>query len=480
MSPTTNRDLLRIALLRSERLRILSVLALIIALIAVYAIRGAVVGFTGNWEAVIAALVALASVETAIFRFVGQAARADTPVSQRLWIASACAEICVPALCIAFLVNPAVPEAYRALATPWVLVFFPLITLSTLRLSPWSPVMAGILAAGFYLAAAYHHGWRPALVDPANLAPPQTAVAFYAVILVASGFAAGAVAREVRKHVEGAMAEAEIRHQLKQVQRDMEIARSIQQSLLPQTRPSISGFEIAGWNRSADATGGDFFDWKQISDGRLVVTMADVTGHGIGPALLAAVCRAYSRASFDAADSLVVPMHRINRLLATDFTPPHFATFVAVMCKENDSTLELVSAGQGPLFIYSPQSGTFSEIQPHSIPVGLMPELHLAPPTVLQMQPGDLLMLVTDGFIEWENNDGEQFGIDRVARTVQQASNLKPDEIIHKLYCSILDFANGSPQQDDLTAVVIKRVAMSAKTEVKETEPALRDELNVA
>ncbi len=480
MSPTTNRDLLRIALLRSERLRILSVLALIIVLMAVYTIRGAVVGFTGNWKAVIAALVALASVETAVFRFVDQASRADTPVSRRLWIISACAEICVPALCIAFLVNPAIPEAYRVLATPWVLVFFPLITLSTLRLSPWSPVLAGILAASFYLAAAFRHGWHPALVDPANFTPPQTVVAFYAVILVASGFVAGTVAREIRKHVEAALAEAEVRHQLKQVQHDLDIARSIQQSLLPQANPEISGFEIAGWNRSADATGGDFFDWKQISDGRLVITLADVTGHGIGPALLAAVCRAYSRASFDDADSLVVPMHRINRLLAADLTPPHFATFVAVMCKENDNTLELVSAGQGPLFIYSPRSGTFREIQPHSIPVGLMPELHLAPPTAVQMEPGDLLMLVTDGFIEWENNAGEQFGIERLVRTVQQASNLKPDEIINELYRSILDFANGNPQQDDLTAVVIKRVAVSTKIEKEKTEPALRDELNVA
>ncbi len=472
---TTEQDAVYIALLNSERLRLFCVLALVFGLIAVYSIRGAIIGFTGNWVAVIGALAVLALVETGVLETVSRAARVRTRVSQSLWILSGLAEICVPGVCITLLVSPAVPVAYRVLVNPWVLVFFPLITLSTLRLRPWFPVFAGSLSAALYLLAAYYHGWRPALADPTHLSRPQTAVAFYAVILVASGFVAGAVAREIRKHVEAALAEAEVRHQLKQVQHDLEIARSIQQSLLPQTRPNIRGFEIAGWNRSADATGGDFFDWKRTSDGRLVVMLADVTGHGIGPALLAGICRAYSRASFDGADSLVVTMQRINRLLASDLTAPHFATFVAVTCNENDNTLELLSAGQGPLFTYSPRSGTFNEIKCHSIPLGLMPDLAPAPPAIVRMEPGDLLLLVTDGFIEWENGDGEQFGIERVARTVQRVSQLKPDEIINELYRCILAFANGTPQQDDLTAIVIKRVALPVARSAKEIEPGLTE-----
>jgi serine phosphatase RsbU (regulator of sigma subunit) len=287
---------------------------------------------------------------------------------------------------------------------------------------------------------------------------------------------AAAVAREIRRNVEAALAEAEIRQQLKQVQHDLEIARSIQQSLLPQDRLNLNGFEIAGWNCSADATGGDFFDWKQTSDGRLVVTLADVTGHGIGPALLAAVCRAYSRSSFNSTNDLVAAMRNINRLLAADVPPGRFATFVAVLCSENDNTVELLSAGQGPLLSYSSHSGTFHEIESHSIPLGLMPEINPTPPAVLEMEPGDLLLLVTDGFIEWEDRNGEQFGTERVAKTIQRISNLKPHEIIAELYRSTLEFADGTPQLDDLTAIVIKRVPITAAESGENMVPSAMEE----
>ena len=148
----------------------------------------------------------------------------------------------------------------------------------------------------------------------------QSAVVVYGVIILASGFMAGAVAGEIRKYMQAALREAETQQQLQQVQHDLDIARSIQQSLLPRVRPRLAGFEIAGWNHSADATGGDYFDWKQLPDGRLVVTMADVTGHGIGPALLASICRAYSRASFKVEDSLPAILQHINESFEEDLT----------------------------------------------------------------------------------------------------------------------------------------------------------------
>src|SRR5204862_4204602 len=110
------------------------------------------------------------------------------------------------------------------------------------------------------------------------------------------------------------------------------VARSIQQSLLPQESPQISGFEIAGWNQPADETGGDYFDWKSLPDGKVVVTLADVTGHGIGPALLAVVCRAYARASFTVSQTLTAAFDHINQALGSDLSSGRFATFVAAVC----------------------------------------------------------------------------------------------------------------------------------------------------
>ena len=109
------------------------------------------------------------------------------------------------------------------------------------------------------------------------------------------GIVAGAVAGEIRKHVQAALREAETKSKLRAIQHDLQVARSIQQSLLPREAPHIAGFDIAGWNCPADDTGGDYFDWRTLSGGNVVVSLADVTGHGIGPALLASLCHAYAK-----------------------------------------------------------------------------------------------------------------------------------------------------------------------------------------
>src|SRR3982751_3943130 len=124
---------------------------------------------------------------------------------------------------------------------------------------------------------------------------------------------------------EAALREADAQHQLKLVAHELQIARSIQQSLLPKVRPQITGYEVTGWSRSADDTGGDFYDWKKLADGRWIVVLADVTGHGIGPAMLASVCRAYSRASFNVRDRLETILKNINQAFAEDLTSERFA-----------------------------------------------------------------------------------------------------------------------------------------------------------
>src|SRR5205814_6172642 len=123
-------------------------------------------------------------------------------------------------------------------------------------------------------------------------------------------FVAGMIAGEIRKQVEAALREAATRRQLESVEHDLALARSIQQSLLPNMTPEIEGFEIAGWNQPADQTGGDYYDWQVLPNGTVVAELADVTGHGIGPALLAAVCRAYARASFGQGNGIFRAMER--------------------------------------------------------------------------------------------------------------------------------------------------------------------------
>jgi hypothetical protein len=270
---------------------------------------------------------------------------------------------------IAFLTSSRLPQGYQPLATPWALAFFPFILLSVLRLSPRLCWVSGIISTVGYLGAANFTGFR-FTPGPGGFSVTQTATLYFAFLLAITGIIASGVANEIRIHVEAALGEAETRHQLQQVEHELQIARSIQQSLLPKSRPQIVGFQVSGWNLSADDTGGDFYDWKRLPDGRWVVVLADVAGHGIGPAILASVCRAYSRASFNTCDSLPTVLKNINESFAADLTPERFATFVAVVFQEGNDQVEILSAGHGPLFVYNAETRTFRCPQAQALPFG--------------------------------------------------------------------------------------------------------------
>ena len=329
---------------------------------------------------------------------------------------------------------------------------------SRIRLSSKVCCVSGFTSALGYLIAAYFVGWR---FDPGNgFSVTETAVPFFAFLLLLTGFLSAGVTDEGRRYLEAALREAETEHQLKEVKHELLIARSIQQSLLPKVRPQIPGFAVAGWSQSAADTGGDFYDWKKLPNGRWVVFLADVTGHGIGPAMLASVCRAYSRASFNDRDDLATTLQNINRSFSEDLTPERFATFVAVVFLEGSDQVELLSAGHGPLFVYRDSNESVQHLDSQTLPLGIVPEMALANPVKLTMHPGDVVLLITDGFFEWENKAQEQFGTNRLAELLCRFGNREPEVIIAELYDSVRKFSQGTPQKDDLTAVLIKRLAV--------------------
>jgi serine phosphatase RsbU (regulator of sigma subunit) len=448
----------RKALMQSERHRILGVITFVAVFTAAMALRIFIYGSKMSpWG--IGASVLLVAYEFATLRIVDRALRENREIPRGLWLFTVLLEISFPAIGIAFLSSPRLETAYRPLATPWVLAYFAFLILSVLRLSPRACRFAGSIAAISYLVAAYYLGWRPSFQDLANHSVTQTAVGFYAIVLLVCGFIAGTVAREIVKHVQAALDEAETKRQLAQVQHDLDIARSIQQSLLPRVRPNIRGFEIAGWNHSADETGGDFFDWRPLADGRLAVILADVTGHGIGPALLASVCRAYSRVSFDFGDTLTSTVGQINKSFGEDLTAERFATYVAAICTPGQDRVEVLSAGHAPLFFYSSGTGEVTKFDAQALPLGIAPDFDSDAPLVFNLKTGDLLLLITDGFFEWENAAEEQFGFDRLSGVIRKHCHLPPEEIIAELYHAVLAFSGGTKQKDDLTAVLIKRTA---------------------
>lgn len=447
----------RRALLNSERKRIFAVISFVLVFLILTAVRIFVFGSAMGRYGLLAAAILIAF-ELWLLRAVNSALHSGQIVPSFLWYTSIALESLFPAAGIAFFASSRLFVDYRPLATPWVLAYFPLILLTVLRLNPKLGCVSGCASALGYLAAAYFVGWR---FDPLNgFSVTETAVPFFAFLLLITGSLAAGVAFEIRSHVEAALREAETEHQLKEVEHELQIARSIQQSLLPKLRPHIPGFAVAGWSQSANDTGGDFYDWKRLPNGRWVVFLADVTGHGIGPAMLASVCRAYSRASFNDRDNLATTFQNINRSFSEDLTPERFATLVAAVFEEGSDKVELLSAGHGPLFIYSACDRSVQCMHAQTLPLGIVSEMDSASPAGLTMQPGDMVLLITDGFFEWENGAQEQFGTNRLGEILRTFCDHQPEVIIAELYDSVVKFSQGTPQKDDLTAVLIKRLAV--------------------
>ncbi len=452
----------RLALLRSERLRILILLFAIGVGLLLRLMRTLIAWNPENaraffWLVVVTAI--LTTVELFVLRAVRSALQADGQMSHPFWMANILVETLLPAVLVAFLSSPIIPPDYRALVSPAFLVYFILITLSTLRLNPAVSILCGLACALGYILAAMHHGWSlRRIMAHGSLFAPEKTVSTYAVFLFLAGLAAALVAKEIRAQVEAALREAETRREVEHLQHDLNVARSIQQSLLPKSMPQVPGFDVAAWNKPADQTGGDYYDWQLLPDGRVVIALADVTGHGIGPALLAAVCRAYSRATFGQQQDFLESMRRINSALAADVAEGRFVTFVAAILGPASAEVELLSAGHAPLFVYWLKHDCFDKMEAQGPPLGISSELLSDPPQILPFESGDLLVLATDGFFEWRNAANEQFASERLENSVRAKREQSAAEIISSLYQDVLRFAGGTAQKDDLTAIVIKRM----------------------
>ncbi|MEK6233146.1 MAG: SpoIIE family protein phosphatase, partial [Planctomycetales bacterium] len=241
------------------------------------------------------------------------------------------------------------------------------------------------------------------------------------------------------------------------IQRDLSVARTIQQGLLPKESPKLDGFDIHGWNRPAEETGGDFYDFQPLPDGRWAITVADVTGHGIGPALIVAECRAFLRATLPLSPDLEQGVTQANQLLSLDLPDDRFVTaFVGLLAPEKNELL-YTSAGHGPLLWYCAAEDRFEELPTHGLPLGVAPDLPYDESLLIKFAPGDILLLFTDGFFEWENSSDEAFGTERIYEEVRKNRDGSAKEIVDAVYQRLQDFAGDTPQLDDLTAVLVKK-----------------------
>lgn len=242
------------------------------------------------------------------------------------------------------------------------------------------------------------------------------------------------------------------------LQRDLDIAREIQQALLPQEPPAVPGFDLAGWSCPADETGGDCFDFLKLDDGHVAITIADATGHGIGPALVIAECRALFRGAVSLTSDLPRVATLVNRLLCDDLPDNRFVTAYFGLLRPEAQEIAYISAGHGPILFFDAAGGELRESGATGLPLGILDDALFDAVETIAMRSGDMLLLLTDGFFEWTDPSGEQFGTARVADVLRRHRALSAGDIIAQMHRAVLEFAQGTPQKDDLTAVVVKRV----------------------
>ena len=447
----------REATLRSDRARI-RVILVALAILAVLTAARTAVFHPGNVVPVLSLSVVFfggaALYEFFIFRKVNGAIRVGTDLSFGTWLVNILVEALFPTLALVLLIAMKIAGPYQALVAPVVLIYFIFIALSTLRLNPMLAVLSGVFsAAGYGSVVLAVHAAYPAPELPGALQPIEMYVGNISIIL-ASGLVAGAIARQIRSHVASALREA---HEVERLTTELETARSIQQGLLPKEIPELGDFEIAGWNKPADQTGGDYFGWLRLPDGRTAFTLADVTGHGISSALMASACHAYSRASMGQDSDLGAIVSRVNRLLCADLPPGRLVTFVAGALDSVTGHVELLSAGHAPLLLYTAHDDRVQSFDAHGVPLGVFGGMAYGPPQELILGPGDMLVLITDGFFEWTNASDEDFGFERLHEAIRSSKGLAAGEVIARLHQAVTQFAGGTAQADDLTAVVLGR-----------------------
>ena len=443
------------AALKSESFRVIGMLGLLFSLLLFAIVRGVA---TGHPLLLLAQFVVLALVivhEVVMLRNIKAALREETEVLPELWMLNVLIESQIPTIGLCLLISTPWFKGNQSLLAPVAALYFLLIILSTLRLRPILTVTTGLLSALGYLFVAFFivRTYSETSLTAWSLATHL----IYAGTILSGGIIAATVAAQIRSHVAAALREAELQGKLERVNHDLEIARSIQQGLMPATPPDLDQFEVAGWNQPADQTGGDYFDWTALPDGRFAISLADATGHGIGPALVSASCRAYARASFLANGNQDHLLDHLNRLLVDDLSTNRFVTFVVAFLDPSSKQVTILSAGHGPILWSKYESNSIENLDAQGIPLGMIAGSKYSTGTELRLASGDMLVLVTDGFYEWENPQGEQFGIKRLEAVLREARDHPAAEIINRLRAAVATFCQGTEQKDDLTAVILKR-----------------------
>lgn len=237
------------------------------------------------------------------------------------------------------------------------------------------------------------------------------------------------------------------------------VAREIQVGTLPDAMPKLEGYDVAGFSRPAEQTGGDSFDLVESEAGELTLLLADATGHGLGPALSVTQVRSMLRIAVRLGIDLGEILGKINDQLCQDLAAHRFVTAFFGRLEIDAHRLYYYSAGQGPLLLYRAASDKCELLDITCPPLGVVPMRGDVEAKVVELQEGDVLALMTDGVFEAENEGDEMLEKEPIMELLRELRDRSSRELIQAILEKVDAFRRDGPQEDDITVVIIKRTA---------------------
>jgi sigma-B regulation protein RsbU (phosphoserine phosphatase) len=237
---------------------------------------------------------------------------------------------------------------------------------------------------------------------------------------------------------------------------EMHLAAKVQRRLYPRSAPRVAGIDIAGAAQPSALTCGDYFDYIAMPQERLGIVVADVSGHGLGPALMMAETRALLRSCAQTHCDLGGILDRINEPLLEDLESNGFVTMLFASLDVRNRSLSYMNAGHPSGYILDRAGEIRVTLESSRVPLGVRTAIPGPEPEDVPLEPGDILVFLTDGIPESQTPDHEFFGIERVLAIVRDLRHEPARRILDELYRAVRAFQRGEPQIDDLTAVICK------------------------
>jgi len=246
--------------------------------------------------------------------------------------------------------------------------------------------------------------------------------------------------------------------QRERMNREVEIAREVQQRLFPQDIPEIRGVSLAGSCRPVSEVGGDYYDLIGLDGGNLGIAIGDVSGKGISAALIMATLRASLRGLIlDDPGNLAKMMQKMNHLVYEASTSSRYATFFFATFDPETRELRYVNAGHNPPVLVKDASGELRRLEACGPVVGLLPSVDYEEQSLI-LQRGDLLIAYTDGISEAMTADDEEWGEERMLQAVPRHPLASASEVLETIFRAADEFTAGAEQHDDMTLLIMKLI----------------------